>query len=219
MSLLTTPQSRVPVTPRAADPPRRWTLAELDAMVAAGILEDGGPEYLWDGMVCLPFSEGIPHDRAVDRLRDALLDRVDRAAFYVRQDHPLVLAGDSNPEPDFVIARGPGSTYDARQPGPRDVALLIEVAQTTYPRDAGERLQKYAAVGIPLYWIVNLIARRVEVYRGRRVEQGLGVYDPPGLYTPGDAVPLELTAAPGEPARVHRSILVDEILGVPAGGR
>jgi Uma2 family endonuclease len=42
--------------------------------------------------------------------------------------------------------------------------LLIEVASTSLGDDRGKKLEAYAGVGIPVYWIVNLIDGRVEVY-------------------------------------------------------
>jgi Putative restriction endonuclease len=47
-------------------------------------------------------------------------------------------------------------------------ALLIEVAETTLDQDRGKKLAAYARGGIPVYWIVNLVDRQVEVYTGPR---------------------------------------------------
>lgn len=47
---------------------------------------------------------------------------------------------------------------------PADVALLIEVSDATYPYDRNKKYTQYATAGIPVYWIVNLNRRQVEVY-------------------------------------------------------
>src|SRR4051812_41814935 len=49
-------------------------------------------------------------------------------------------------------------------PGPSDIALVIEVADSSLARDRDIKGPAYAAAGLPVYWIVNLIERQVEVY-------------------------------------------------------
>jgi Uma2 family endonuclease len=68
------------------------------------------------------------------------------------------------PEPDVAIVRGSDDDYLARHPEPPDIALIVEVSETTLSRDRGENLLAYARGPIPFYWIVNLIDNQVEVY-------------------------------------------------------
>ena len=75
------------------------------------------------------------------------------------------------------------------------MALLVEVADTSYALDAGEQLGRYARDGIEQYWIVNIPARRVEVYR---LVQPQRAYDEPVFYGLDDVVPLSLAAGAGE---------------------
>ena len=46
--------------------------------------------------------------------------------------------------------------------------LLVEVSDTTLSKDRGEKLVNYARSDIPVYWIVNLVDRQVEVDSGPR---------------------------------------------------
>ena len=46
----------------------------------------------------------------------------------------------------------------------RDMALVIDVADSSLQRDRVHKGRIYAAGGVPVYWIVNLIDRQVEVY-------------------------------------------------------
>jgi Uma2 family endonuclease len=80
-----------------------------------------------------------------------------------RTQEPLTLA-DGEPEPDGAVVRGTFQDYAARHPGPADVALVIEVADTTLARDRGIKLRSYARAGIPQYWIINLIDCQIETY-------------------------------------------------------
>jgi Uma2 family endonuclease len=44
------------------------------------------------------------------------------------------------------------------------VALVVEVADTSLELDRSVKQGLYAQAGIPVYWIVNLEARELEVY-------------------------------------------------------
>ncbi len=68
------------------------------------------------------------------------------------------------PEPDIAIIRGSDADYRGRLPTAADVALLVEVSESTLRQDRGQKRTAYARAGIPVYWIVNLVDRQVEVY-------------------------------------------------------
>jgi Uma2 family endonuclease len=84
----------------------------------------------------------------------------------VRSDKSVRLPPNSKPEPDDVVARGEIRDYTDHSAGPADVALIVEVAFSSLIED---RVQAgvYAAAGIPVYWIVNLVERQTEVYSDR----------------------------------------------------
>jgi Uma2 family endonuclease len=63
--------------------------------------------------------------------------------------------------------------------------LVVEVADTTLAKDRRRR-RTYGAAGIPIYWIVNLASRRVEVYTGPSPDG----YDARVDYAPGAVIPL-----------------------------
>jgi Uma2 family endonuclease len=81
----------------------------------------------------------------------------------VRSQEPITL-GDSEPEPDLAVVRGDLGEYEHSHPSPRDVALVVEVADVSIDRDRSIKQRAYARAGIPVYWIVNLQERQVEVY-------------------------------------------------------
>jgi Uma2 family endonuclease len=98
--------------------------------------------------------------------------------WYIREQNPLRIPDYDEPEPDVVVARGSRGTYVSRHPGPEDVALVVEVADTSLMRDRGEKLSAYSRGGVPVYWIVNLTggtppgSGQVEVYSDPDLEQG-----------------------------------------------
>ncbi len=70
---------------------------------------------------------------------------------------------DSEPEPDIVVARGDERTYLARHPGPADIGILIEVAESSLDQDRNEKSRLYARAGVAVYWIINLVDSQIEV--------------------------------------------------------
>ena len=78
---------------------------------------------------------------------------------------PVRLPGrDSEPEPDRCIARGTIRDYADQHPGPDEIALIVEVADSSLADDRKLAAKVYGPAGIPVYWIVNLVDRQVEVY-------------------------------------------------------
>ena len=82
------------------------------------------------------------------------------------------------------------------------MGLLIEVSLTTLDRDRNEKLPAYATGGIPVYWIVNLVDRQIEVYTG----PGPDGYRSSQVFTPGQFVPVVIDG------RQIGQLAVDEIL-------
>ena len=78
----------------------------------------------------------------------------------------------SRPEPDLAVY--PGKPQDYLQEGVEIAkALLVgEVSVTTLAHDRDVKIPLYARVGIREYWIVNLIANHLEVYREPTQEAG-----------------------------------------------
>ncbi len=72
----------------------------------------------------------------------------------------------SEPEPDVSVIRGLREGYIERHAGPDAIGLLVEVADTSVERDRNWKKRMYAAAGIPVYWIVDLVDSRVDVFTG-----------------------------------------------------
>lgn len=71
---------------------------------------------------------------------------------------------DSEPEPDLAVVSEPMEKYFQHHPSPFDIGLLIEVSDSTLERDRMVKGRLYARARIPIYWIVNLAERTIEVY-------------------------------------------------------
>jgi Uma2 family endonuclease len=142
----------------------RINVHEYERIIAARAIEDERVELI-DGYMVKKMGKNPPHSWSTKVLLKAL-ERLLIPGWTWRLEQPVRIPEYNEPEPDIAIVRGSDDDYKHRTPEPTDVALLVEVSESTLDRDQGEKLSAYASGGIPVYWIVNLIDRQVEVYSG-----------------------------------------------------
>jgi Uma2 family endonuclease len=142
-------------------PKRLFTVEEYYEMARAGILKPDERVELLDGEIVRMNAIGSPHAWCVNRLTGFFFRIEDRLK--VGPQNPLRLNDRSEPEPDVVILQP--DTPEDRHPEPADVFLVIEVADSSISVDRRRKRPMYARAGIPEYWIVDLNADRVEIYR------------------------------------------------------
>ena len=141
---------------------------------------------------------GSGHSNCVTMVTDWSYEVAPRDRIMIRSQNPVRLPiNDSEPEPDVVwVAR---KDYSKTHPGPEDVLLVIEIAESSLEVDRGTRLAMYAEAAVAEYWIVNLIDEQIEVYRkpSGRTYQDQSVYR-------GDASihPLALPTVTLQPSRL-----------------
>jgi Uma2 family endonuclease len=96
----------------------------------------------------------------------------------------------SKPEPDLAVVRGEVEDYDGRDVPAGEVALVLEIAASLRPPgllvDRTERARMYAAGGIPVYWIVNLVDGQIEILS----EPGRDGYQSHQVFGLGQDVPV-----------------------------
>ncbi len=143
-------------------PERRFSVDEYLRMVSAGILTKRDQVELIDGRIVEKMPTDPPHILAFELVAE-LLRSVCPHGWIVRVDAPLKLE-QSAPEPDAMVIRGPREQYGERHPGPLDALLIVEVADSTLAEDRNDMAQLYAEAAIPVYWILNLRNRRLEVH-------------------------------------------------------
>jgi Uma2 family endonuclease len=146
---------------------RRFTVDEYHRMIDAGVLHEDDRVELIRGEIVQMAPIGTRHAAAVAKLNDELLGRLRRRAILWPQN-PVTILPDSEPQPDIVLLRYRDDFYRTALPGPRDVALMIEVADSSVRYDTTVKKPLYAEAGIAEYWLVNLAADRIEVYRDPR---------------------------------------------------
>jgi len=186
--MATTEAATEPVLEAEPDfPPHRMTIDFYERLIDSGVFGENSPVFLWHGRLVEKMAPGLPHVFVVTTL-SRIFQRLLPEGWYSLQEQPVVVADDSMPEPDLSIVRGSISDYLKGRPTPGDVAILIEVSDSSLAIDSRVVLRSYAAAGIPIYWIVNLPDRRIEVFS----VPGGSEYREHRVYGPDDEVPLTL---------------------------
>jgi len=150
----------------AAPPIERYRLtsAIFHEMVEKGILNEDDRLELIEGELVTLSPIGPEHSGIVDQLAAILIKQLgDRAV--VKVQGPLQLDESTEPQPDLILLEPRRDYYKHSLPRPADVALVIEVADSSLAYDRAIKMPLYAGAGIPEAWIVNLIDRWIEVYR------------------------------------------------------
>lgn len=144
------------------EPACRITVEQYHEMIRLGILAEGDPIELLEGWLVRKMPKNPPHVVAGKRLRKALAKVIPRGWEILVQD-PITL-GDSEPEPDAAVVVERAHDYLEHHPEPDDIGLVIEVADSSLPRDKGWKKAVYAHAKIACYWIVNLNESSIEVF-------------------------------------------------------
>ena len=159
----------------------RLTVDEVRQMLAAGILHDGDPIELIDGLLVHkdrsdsggnPMTHGERHARSMERLQ-LLASRVFTLGLRCRLQLPITLTDSTEPEPDVAVIRANAQSESNRHPGPQDVLAIIEVSDSSLQYDRTTKKRLYARTGIPIYWIVNIPEQQLEIYQAPDTTAGL----------------------------------------------
>jgi len=146
--------------------PRRYSLTvdDFHRMGDAGIFRPDARTELIDGEIIEMAPIGAPHAGITKRLIDIFSRQVGGAAIIDAQD-PVVLGTSSEPQPDLALLRPRDDFYVKSHPGPEDVLLLIEIADTTLAYDRDTKIPLYAQSGISEVWLIDIKGRHLDVYR------------------------------------------------------
>jgi Uma2 family endonuclease len=140
------------------------TIDQYQQMIEQGIVPEDSTVELLRGVLVRkdrsspgedPMGHGPLHCLIVDLLT-FLSNRLNSGSQYIRIQLPIAFPPDGAPEPDAAIIRGTPRDYKTKLPGPGDVWCVIEVAHSSIGRDREDKLQIYAAAGVPQYVIINL---------------------------------------------------------------
>jgi Uma2 family endonuclease len=142
---------------------RRFTADDYQRMGQVGILSADDRVELIDGEVVAMTPIGPRHCASVDRATRLLVMRTGETAI-VRVQGSVRLDFYTEPEPDVVLLRPRLDYYASAHPGPADILLIIEVADSSIDYDRDVKSHVYAQAGVPEYWLVDLNADVVVRY-------------------------------------------------------
>lgn len=196
----TTLYPRPPVVPDPAAPfdgmagHRRYTVAEYHDLIRDGVLGKSDPVELLEGYLVLQMPRGPRHDHAVAYIARKL-SRMLPDEWWVGPQTAATLS-ESEPEPDVSVARGGVMAFRDHHPGPADLALLVEASDSSLTRDRRDKARIYARDGIPVYWIVSVPDRRIEVYTDPDPAADPPAYRTRTDFPVGTAAPVVLDGTP-----------------------
>jgi Uma2 family endonuclease len=187
------PTLPVPLPNHSTSPPRslyRLSLEKYEAMVRSGVFTNRDRLELVDGFLVAKMTQYPAHTVSAELCR-IRIDRTLPTGWHLRIERPIrIPSRASMPEPDLAVTRGEVRDYIARDPEPPDIAVVIEVSDSSLDDDRNVMVRVYGGGGINVYWIINLVDGQVEVYSSPS-----GPAEPIGyrhceVYRPGQEIPL-----------------------------
>ena len=149
--------------------PYHWSVNALYHALDAGVFEHPERLELIQGKIIENPPMNPPHASLADIVAQMLRDAL-QPALVVREEKCIHIASDGEPVPDVSVVRGRRSDYSKRHPTPEDVALLVEVADTTADYDLGDKALQYAKAGVFEYWVALVNASAVVRHRDPTAE-------------------------------------------------
>jgi len=141
----------------------RLRVEDYDKMIEYGIFGEDERVELLDGVLVKMSPKGIRHRNSTYLASTFFQEKFGRNIVTQSQD-PIRLDDFSEPEPDIVLAKAPLSNYALRHPAPKDILLIMEIADSSVAIDR-QKAQKYAENSIAQYLILNLNTNEIEEYR------------------------------------------------------
>lgn len=144
--------------------PHRFSSARYLEMIERGIIGPDDHVQLIDGVILEMSPAGSRHNQFLGqliRLFAPLLDSVE-----LWSQGTLVVADTQVYDPDIMLLRRKPGGYKHKLPGPDDVLLVVEAAESSFRLDQEVKLPAYAAAGIAEYWIGDLTREEIILHRG-----------------------------------------------------
>ena len=144
--------------------PHPITVREYLRMGETGVLDPEARTELIEGELFDIPPIGPQHSSRVKRFIRLFSESVGKMAIVSAQD-PVLLGDFSAPQPDLALLRWRDDFYEEAHPGPQDIILIVEVADTTLAHDRNRKLPIYARFAVPEVWLVDVAGKHLDVYR------------------------------------------------------
>jgi Uma2 family endonuclease len=160
---MTTLSSFVPTLDSVPLTLTRLTADEYIAAAEAGAFQDGRRVELIEGLIIDMSPAGSKHHHYLMNLTELFAPLL--KLFRIAVQGTLRVNNSQVFDPDFMLLRRKKEGYHQNLPQPKDVQLLIEVAESSLPRDCKVKLPIDAAAGIQDYWIMDIDRETLLVHR------------------------------------------------------
>lgn len=147
-----------------------FSVDDVQRMVEAGVLDETDKVELLHGVLVTMSPQGPIHSSLIALLADRLRANLP-ADSHVREEKPLQASRHDLPEPDIAVVRGEPRAWMEAHPTGRDALLVVEVAWSSQDVDL-EKAAVYSRGGVPEYWLLDLPARQLRVFRGPDGQDG-----------------------------------------------
>lgn len=171
-------------------PTYRWSVEEYYKLGEAGIFHEDDRVELLNGDIVTMAPIGLRHMNAVRRLINIMARKYGKRCL-VDAQNPLVIDGESMPQPDILLLRL--DLDEGHAPTPEDVLLLVEVADSSLAYDSRDKRDAYARTGIAEDRLLNLTRNQLHVFRD---PDGQGYRSEAVIPADGAVAPLAYPDAP-----------------------
>jgi Uma2 family endonuclease len=197
MPTLLTEVLEIPLPP--VPPRKRWTREQCAPLEASGLFEREKLELI-DGELIGKRGKNRPHVQAFSKMQRWLVQTF--GWDFVNAEAPIDVCPEDNvwnePEPDLIVLNREYTAFHSN-PRSRDLALVLEIADTTLKFDLTVKAALYARAGIAEYWVVDATGRRLIAHRS----PAAGRYTSVVAYAEEEAIaPLAAPRASFRPAEV-----------------
>jgi Uma2 family endonuclease len=153
-------------TPSVAPRRKKWTREEVDFLATTELFM-GARYELIEGELIDKMAQGRPHSNRTWEIV-ILLGEI-FGVRKVQHDVPIDVAPEDNPtsapEPDVIVLTKDFASITGRFPSPEEIALLVEVCDSSLAFDRSTKADLYARAGIADYWTFDIQGRRLIVHR------------------------------------------------------
>lgn len=152
----------LPMTTQAAEglARRRWSMAEIEAMVEAGILMEDERFELIGGEIVPMSPKGNHHELLKVSLNLYWAKRL-RDTYAFATETTFRITPDSFLEPDFVFYPTADTVVNLR---PANALLVVEISHSSLGYDLGRKAGVYAQFGIRELWVMNAVSLETHVH-------------------------------------------------------
>jgi Uma2 family endonuclease len=138
----------------------RFSVDQYLAMAERGVLDPDTRTELVDGIVVKISPPNGPHIYCKNHLQRLFTLHLDWGQAALISQDPVRLTDDYAPQPDVALVRRLGAAI----PAGADLLLAIEVSDTTLGHDLEEKRRRYAAAGVPAYWVADVVGRTLHLF-------------------------------------------------------